>query len=379
VDAYTNFAYGTVLTAPTPANSGTSLTLPPEFRNAFPAPPFNVTVWPWQTQPTVLNAEIVRVTALDTGTGVVTITRAQEGTTARSIVVGDQFAAGMTKGFVDQLRADTSAVLQVVYRVGSLYWSTNDPTSPATVLGFGTWVPFGPGRAVVCYDVSQAEFNAAEKTGGTKTHTLTAAEMPVHTHIQNQHAHAMTDPSHTHGQDAHAHGVYDPTHGHGIGDPTHAHAIGDPGHNHSHTDPTHSHAVGSHDHSTPNILQKGTGTTGQDDYQPDTTGNDVMTWGGGAVSTGASGAAAPGTDARATGIVNVAAGVGIWTGGAYTGQTIGASGTGIGIYNATPAIHGAYTGVTCNNATPTNQNAGGDAAHNNLQPFITAYIWKRTA
>jgi len=61
----------------------------------FPVAPFNATVWPAGVQPASTNAEIVRVTARTVDT--LTITRAQEGTAARSIVVGDQVANTITK------------------------------------------------------------------------------------------------------------------------------------------------------------------------------------------------------------------------------------------------------------------------------------------
>jgi hypothetical protein len=93
-DKHANFAYSTVLTAPSPASSGTSLVVQSGDGAKFPTPPFNATVWPVNTQPTTSNAEIVRVTAISTDT--FTITRAQEDTTARSIVVGDQIAATIT-------------------------------------------------------------------------------------------------------------------------------------------------------------------------------------------------------------------------------------------------------------------------------------------
>jgi len=96
VDPHVNFAISTVATAPSPATSGTSLIVAAgegvRFGSLFS---FNATVWPVGTIPTPLNSEIVRVSARSTDT--LTIARAQEGTTARTIVVGDQIAMTITR------------------------------------------------------------------------------------------------------------------------------------------------------------------------------------------------------------------------------------------------------------------------------------------
>ena len=60
----------------------------------FPAVSFNATVWPAGQNPTTANAEIIRVSAIATDT--FTIAREQEGSSARTIVVGDQIAATIT-------------------------------------------------------------------------------------------------------------------------------------------------------------------------------------------------------------------------------------------------------------------------------------------
>ena len=78
--------------------------------------------------------------------------------------------------------SDTATTLQAVYPVGSIYINATVSTNPGTLLGFGTWVAFGAGRVPVGIDATQTEFDTAEETGGSKTHTLTIAEMPSHTH-----------------------------------------------------------------------------------------------------------------------------------------------------------------------------------------------------
>lgn len=101
-----NFAYSTVATAPSPASSGTSLVVAAADGTKFPAVPFNVTIWPANTQPTTANAEIAEVTAVSTDT--FTITRAQEGTAARTVIVGDQIAYTVTAAVLDLPQANTT-------------------------------------------------------------------------------------------------------------------------------------------------------------------------------------------------------------------------------------------------------------------------------
>lgn len=109
-DAHKNFAYSLVATAPSPASSGTSLVVTAGQGGLFPAVPFNATIWPASTQPLSTNAEIVRVTGVSTDT--LTITRAQEGSSARSVIVGDQIAATVTaKTMTDTEAGNTDQII----------------------------------------------------------------------------------------------------------------------------------------------------------------------------------------------------------------------------------------------------------------------------
>lgn len=82
-----------------------------------------------------------------------------------------------------------------IYPVGSIYTSVSS-TNPASIFG-GQWVAFGSGRTLVGVNSADSDFNAPNKTGGSKNvsftpqgnitgtvggHTLTVNEIPAHNH-----------------------------------------------------------------------------------------------------------------------------------------------------------------------------------------------------
>ena len=86
-------------------------------------------------------------------------------------------------GLQTQILSQVSiATVTAAYPVGSIYINAGVATNPGTLLGFGTWTAFGTGRVIVGVDSSDTDFDAVRETGGSKTHTLTIAELPSHTH-----------------------------------------------------------------------------------------------------------------------------------------------------------------------------------------------------
>lgn len=71
---------------------------------------------------------------------------------------------------------DRSAIVNIVYPVGSIYMSVNN-TSPATLFG-GTWV-----QMKNQFLIGAGGTYSLGSTGGEATHRLTIAEMPSHNHL----------------------------------------------------------------------------------------------------------------------------------------------------------------------------------------------------
>lgn len=74
-----------------------------------------------------------------------------------------------------------SEIFKMMYPVGEMLITRRDG-NPSTWLGFGTWERYGAGRVPVGFSASDTDFDALDKTGGAKTITLSANEIPSHTH-----------------------------------------------------------------------------------------------------------------------------------------------------------------------------------------------------
>lgn len=138
-DAHANFASSLVVTAPSPANSGTSLTVTSGQGSYFPAVPFNATICPASTLPTQTNAEIVRVTAISTDT--LTITRAQEGTAAINVATGYYIAATITAKVITDIESTISSG-GVTSATGTANEITASPATGAVTFSLPTALTF---------------------------------------------------------------------------------------------------------------------------------------------------------------------------------------------------------------------------------------------
>jgi hypothetical protein len=101
-----------------------------------------------------------------------------------------------------------NGILDKVYPIGSIYMSVVD-TNPSTLFG-GTWTALG-GRFLIGADSTYS----AGATGGSATKTLAAGNIPSHSHSLNSHVHSVG--AHSHGLNGHTHSYNAPAnHTHGL-------------------------------------------------------------------------------------------------------------------------------------------------------------------
>lgn len=112
-----NFAVSTVATAPSPATSGTSVTVATGHGARFSLG--LAVICPAGAEPTPPTAEVVEVTAIVGD--VLTIVRARESSTVRTVIVGDNIRQGITAGMWD---ARVPAFIPRPMYGGGLWWPT---------------------------------------------------------------------------------------------------------------------------------------------------------------------------------------------------------------------------------------------------------------
>ena len=265
--------------------------------------------------------------------------------------------------------ADTlDGLLGLVYPVGSIYMSVNS-TSPATLFG-GTWEALGDK-----FLIGAGTNHAAGATGGSETKTISTANLPSHTHGLNSHKHTIG--AHSHGLNSHKHSIG--AHSHGLNSHTHsvgAHKHGLGGHKHT---ITHTHDLMDHTHSaslsTGYSLLKTNVSTGSGSYSVLASSGAQLQASGRTSEpspnyTGPSSATYTGT---ATGDTDNSS---AFNTGAASGSTA----------NSTAFDSGAASGSTANSTAFDSGAASGNTAAtgsgdalNIMPPFLSVYMWKRTA
>ena len=287
-------------------------------------------------------------------------------------------AALDTKSDVDT-SLQLNNILNTVYPIGAIYTSVVD-VNPNQLFGVGAWTRFGAGRVLVGVDTTQEEFNIVEKEGGAKTEVLTIAQMPRHTHsvsVNSGGAHAHSASSATTGGHVHE-GSTSSTGSH-----THTASSNNAG-THSHSASTGS--AGTHKHTG------GTDTAGEHNHRYDTCvkRDNVGYWG--ASGTGISGKVYGytllGGDHTHTLSMNDSGShthsVSVSSAGSHNHSiSIGSRGAHSHSFDMESAGSHRHT-ITVSSAGSHAHSAsagysGSGEAHNNLQPYITVYMWKRTA
>ena len=284
-----------------------------------------------------------------------------------------------------------NSILSAVYPVGTIYMSSS-PASPSTTFG-GTWVPWGAGRVPVGVGSNGVTtYPGSGLTGGADRVLLTAAQSGLRQHNHGQDSHRHTSAEHSH-PNAHTHPM---PHHHAM---AHHHAM-------THTHPMPHHHAMAHHHGAGGGARNGTlyaamnpqgnalhvtevvgantsnlrwvsGASGTRQSQSVGMGHGIGVFGNTAASSAANTGASSAANTGASSAANTGASSAANTGASSAASTAANTGTG-----AAGAMTGAATPPDTGAATPPIHDVPAAPAaegHENRMPFITCFMWLRTA
>lgn len=252
---------------------------------------------------------------------------------------------------INEIKTELKDIALKLYPIGCLYLATNN-TNPGDIFG-GTWELFGQGKTLVGVDINDSDFSTVEKIGGSKTHTLTLAEIPTHNH-------SFTGASHTHSFSATS-GTQSANHTHSVG--AHAHGLN----SHTHSFSATTGGGGSHTHTIRADMDVIYNTSGQS-WSVHRDGSNNYT---SSAETSKSKNLKISTQSNHTHSVSGTTGTASGSTANSTAFTSGGNSV-----NHTHSVSGTTSGATQGG---TIGNAGSGTAHSILQPYITCFIWKRIA
>lgn len=137
---------------------------------------------------TTLKADVQAIeTAVNTHNAAITGEHGVAGT-----IVGTSDAQTLTNKTISGA-SNTLSVLSAAWPIGSVFTGVV-ATSPATLLGFGTWSAIASGKMLIGLDSGDTQFDTVEETGGAETVTLATTNLPDHVHTGT----TASDGAHTH-------------------------------------------------------------------------------------------------------------------------------------------------------------------------------------
>lgn len=158
-------------------SSQTSITVDASDASTFPITPFYATISPIGETPNLLNAEIVKVTAISSGT--LTVTRGQRSTTAKAFAAGSVIFNGVYTQDLDYAQAVGRAFFTASYSAGVFYINNAMlPTTPTDGMSI---------RVIFSQDVTAGAVGVSLNSGTTYNVYAGAA-------ITSSHGSATTNP-----------------------------------------------------------------------------------------------------------------------------------------------------------------------------------------